>query len=344
MTGSAMNEPSVWCPLGVSFVSMVDHGGRGERLPAPGVRGTIRAFAVRALNGANGGRACEMSGRNEDMSTPTARWIMTWSVTISLIVMVASVLGLVDPQFYDRETKNWAAQARGQDIGNLLAAGLLVLSGLAHSRGSYRAGLVWVGALIYLVYAYVVYAMAVHFNQLFLMYVTALGLSAYAILFTVDRLRTDFTEPRSWKTRRLAACTAITIGVVFSALWLSELIPALISDEVPQSVREAGLWVNPIHVIDLAIVLPAFLVAGANTLRGRGSGRFFLGPLLVFSVLMSASIVVAMILMTAEGADATLPPLLMVSLVMVVSMLAAWRYLSGLDVPAGDRLVRAEPA
>ena len=39
-------------------------------------------------------------------------------------------------------------------------------------------------------------------------------------------------------------------------LWLSELIPASLSGEVPKSVTDAGLWVNPIHVLDLAVLLP----------------------------------------------------------------------------------------
>ena len=228
---------------------------------------------------------------------------------------------------YDEETTNWATQARGQDIGNLLAVITLLVSGHLFRKGSHRAALVWLGTLLYLVYAYVIYAMAVHFNQLFLVYVAALGLSAYAFVFSLDRLRAADLALAAPGAGRLAGYTSTAIGVVFAGLWLSELVPATLSDEVPQSVADAGLWVNPVHVIDLAFLLPAMVIVGIQALRGRAAGQFFVGPLLVFSVLMGTSIVATMVLMTLEGFEDTLAPLVMVSLVVLASAIAAWRHL-----------------
>lgn len=258
--------------------------------------------------------------------------VLVWSLTISVLVTTTSVLGLIDPDVYGEETKNWATQARGQDIGNLLAVATLLLSGYGYHKGSHRSALVWLGTLLYLVYAFIVYSMAVHFNPLFLVYVTTLGLSSFAVIFTVNGLRAEnerFPRPAAFK---MAGYTAIAIGVLFGLLWLSELVPATLSGEVPQSVIDAGLWVNPIHVIDLAVLLPAFIIAGYLTLQGRASGLFFVGPLLTFSVLMSASIVAAMALMTVEGFENTLPPLVIVTVVMLGSLIAASRYLVGLTL------------
>lgn len=98
---------------------------------------------------------------------------------------------------------------------------------------------------------------------------------------------------------------------------------------MPQSVIDAGLWVNPIHVIELAVLPPAFVIAGYLTLKREAAGQFFVGPLLIFSVLMGASIVAAMVLMTVEGFESTLPPLVMVSVVVLASLFAAWRYIGG---------------
>lgn len=263
------------------------------------------------------------------MGKQASKSILVWSLTISVLVTAASVLGLVDQSVYGEETKNWATQAQGQDIGNLLAVVTLLLSGYGYYKGSHRAALVWLGTLLYLVYAYIVYSMAVHFNALFLVYVATLGLSSYAVMFTVNGLRAEnegFPQPAA---RKVAGYTSIAIGVLFGLLWLSELIPATLSGEVPQSVIDAGLWVNPIHVIDLAVLLPAFIIAGYLTLKRKEAGQFFVGPLLTFSVLMGASIVAAMVLMTVEGFENTLPPLVMVSLIVLASLFAAWRYLVG---------------
>lgn len=162
------------------------------------------------------------------------------------------------------------------------------------------------------------------------MYVAVLGLSSYALIWSISGLRSSHQRLSGPAARRIGGYTSIAIGVLFGLLWLSELVPATLSGEVPQSVSDAGLWVNPIHVIDLAVLLPAFIVAGWMSLKGRMAGEFFVGPLLVFSVLMGTSIVAAMVLMTAEGFDNTLPPLVMVSVVVLASLFAAWKYLAAL--------------
>lgn len=270
-----------------------------------------------------------------------SRSVLLWSGAISLLVILASVLGLVSPSIYAQETANWTLQAKGQDIGNLLAVVTLLWSAVRYRSGSFRAGLVWLGTLLYLIYAYIVYAMAVHLNMLFLVYVAVLGLCSYAALFSVNGLRSVAPAFPRGSRLALAAWVLVGTGTLFGLLWLSELVPALLSGQVPASLREAGLWVNPIHVIDLSVVLPAFILTGAAALRGRGYGLFWLAPWLAFSSLMGASIVAAMVLMAAAGFPSTVPPLVMVSLVAAASALALWRYLAATAV-TGEHL--AAPA
>ncbi|HET7690835.1 MAG TPA: hypothetical protein VFK41_10670 [Nocardioidaceae bacterium] len=252
---------------------------------------------------------------------------LIWSLVIAALVLSASLAGLLDPDVYDQETTNWATQAKGQDVGNLLAVAVLLSSGYGFSRGSHRAALVWLGSLLYLIYAYVIYSMAVHFNGLFLVYVAVLGLSSYAVMWSVGSLRSAHQGQPPLPHGKLAGWTSLAIGVLFGLMWLGELVPATLSGDTPQSVVDAGLWVNPVHVIDLSVLLPGFVIAGYLTLKDTAVGRFFVGPLLVFSVLMGASIVATMVLMTLEGFENTIPPLVGVSAVVGLSFLAAWRHL-----------------
>lgn len=253
--------------------------------------------------------------------------ILVWSAVISILVIVCSVSGLVDPQVYAQETENWAAQAKGQDLGNLLAAVVLVVAAVRYRRGSQRAGLVWLGVLLYLIYAFIVYAVAVHLNHLFLIYVAVLGLSAWTVLFNVAHLRREAVLHGKDRSLKVAAWVLIATGVLFASLWLSELVPALLTGNVPASLTEAGLWVNPIHVIDLSMVLPGFIISGVAALRLRAHGMFWLAPWLVFSTLMGSSIIAAMVVMMIAGADNTAPATVMVSLVVLASLLSASAYL-----------------
>jgi len=241
---------------------------------------------------------------------------------------MASAAGLTDPRVYELETENWALQAKGQDLGNLLAVVVLVVAVLRYRRGSPRAGLVWLGTLLYLIYAFIVYAVAVHLNYLFLVYIAVLGLSAWAVIFNVSHVRGLGIQYPQGRPRTVAAWVIIATGVMFAGLWLSELVPSLMTGEVPASLIEAGLWVNPIHVIDLALVLPGFVISGIAALQSREHGLFWLAPWLVFSVLMGSSIIAAMVLILVEGDTTAVPATVMVSVVVAASLLAVRRFLA----------------
>jgi hypothetical protein len=215
----------------------------------------------------------------------------------------------------------------------------LVVAAVRYSRGSQRAGLVWLGTLLYLIYAFVVYAVAVHLNYLFLVYVAVLGLSAWSVIFGMNDVRRRGLDHRQGRPRTVAAWVIIVTGVLFAGLWLSELVPALLTGTVPASLTEAGLWVNPIHVIDLTMVLPGFIISGVAALKDREHGLFWLAPWLVFSVLMGSSIIAAMVLMMLGGAADTVPVMVLVAALVVASILAVRGYLARptTNVPAKSR-------
>lgn len=62
------------------------------------------------------------------------------------------------------------------------------------------------------------------------------------------------------------------LGLAFYSLWLAELVPALASGASPPSLTETGLITNPVQVLDIGIVLPAFVVGGLALARRRRLG------------------------------------------------------------------------
>jgi hypothetical protein len=252
------------------------------------------------------------------------------SAGVAALVAFASALGLFAPWPYQQEAENWALQAQGQDIGNLVAAVVLVISAIGLRAGSRRAAAVWTGTLFYLLYAYIVYAFAVHFGRLFLVYVAVLGLVVYVLIGALREgvLAAPVGHERA---RRVAAWVLIATGSLFAVLWLSELLPATLTGQAPQSLVIAGLIVNPIHAIDLAVVLPGMMIVGAQTLRSDRTGTRLAVPALVFSTLMGSSIVAAMTLIIASGDTSGLIPLAAVVVVVTASLGAAIAYGRGLE-------------
>ena len=112
--------------------------------------------------------------------------ILTSSVILSLLVIAVSLTGLLYPGFYAQETANWQAQTYGQDLIDLvLVVPTLLIAAALLFRGNKNALLVWGGAIIYLLYTFVIYCFSVHFNRLFLLYCFTLGLSFYSFLYEV---------------------------------------------------------------------------------------------------------------------------------------------------------------
>src|SRR6266480_5109768 len=158
----------------------------------------------------------------------TALWL---SVIDGILVLVASFAGLFLKHTYARETTSYALQSVGQDFENSVAAVALLITVYFVSKGSVKAFLVWLGVLLALIYSYVIYAFAVHFNSLFLLYVAILGLSFYALIGSLIHFHLDNLQPSfAANTKaRPVSIFLLVIAILFYFQWLSEDIPALVA-------------------------------------------------------------------------------------------------------------------
>ncbi len=238
-------------------------------------------------------------------------WLSIATFTLAVLVAVAAAGGILIPSVYAQETASWAAQGFGQDwIDLVVVAPLLVICGIAIRRRSRVALFVLGGTLIYVVYSFVLYAFAMHFNALFLVYAGALGVAFYALLGLALHLYRGDAE--IWfrdhlPFMRFGGVFLIVVSVGFAALWLSTIIPALVRGSPPAELAEAGLVTNPVYVLDLALMLPALFVTGLLLLRRRGAG-LVLAPIMVsFNALMTLALIGMMLAMRSRGltADAT---------------------------------------
>jgi hypothetical protein len=230
---------------------------------------------------------------------------------------------------YARETPSWAVQGIGQDIVNLVAVVVLFIAAYFVNKESIKAVLVWSGVLLYLIYAYVIYAFDVHFNRLFLVYVAILGLSFYALVSSVIHMHLDRLQASvSANTKARAVCVFfLVLGIVFYLLWLSEEIPALLTGKIPPGVTAANLPTNPVHVLDVGLYLPAMIITALLLWRRKFLGYLLAGPLLVFSILTGTAILVIFLVMnskgmpTSIGIEAFFVVIILVSLVLSVLFL-----------------------
>jgi hypothetical protein len=254
---------------------------------------------------------------------------LSLSVIDALLVLLASASGIFLKSIYARETSSWAVQGIGQDTVNLVAVVVLFIAAYFVNKGSVKAFLVWSGVLLYLLYAYIIYAFDVHFNSLFLVYVAILGLSFYALVSSVMHMHLDGLQASFSANTKARAVSVffLVLGIVFYLLWLREDIPALLTGNIPPSVTAANLPTNPVHVLDVGLYLPAMLITALLLWRRKLLGYLLAGPLLVFSILTGTAILVIFLVMSMKGMPTSVGVEAFIAIIIVVSLVPSVLFL-----------------
>ncbi|HEX2984168.1 MAG TPA: hypothetical protein VHO28_11555 [Ignavibacteriales bacterium] len=253
---------------------------------------------------------------------------LTLSLLTAVLVMAASSAGIFVPYTYSRETLNWATQGAGQDIANLFFAGpALIIAAVLAYRGSRGAYYIWGGTLLYLVYTYAIYCFALHFNDLFLIYCSIFGLSFYLLAYFMlaESGKTDTSMFNLSKVpARPVGIYLIVIAVMFCALWLKDIVSAMLSGSVPPAIADTGLLSNPVHVMDLAVLLPGFVMTAMLLFRKSYIGLALAPVMLMFCALMNIAIGAAVILLGKKGfpSDASLAAIFGILTLISAGMLA----------------------
>jgi len=117
----------------------------------------------------------------------------------------------------------------------------------------------------------------------------------------------------------MVSALLVIIGNFFISLWLSEIVPNLLSNKIPANLIETGLWVNPVHVLDLAFVLPGIIITSALLWRKQMWGFLLAVPFLVFLVTMGMGIIAMFIISAIKGMPTTSPAVMIIGLIMILS-------------------------
>jgi hypothetical protein len=213
---------------------------------------------------------------------PRPRFFAWAPFPIAGLMVIASLVALIAPSIYARETPAWAAQGIGQNwVSLLVVAPGLCVSGALALRGSRRARLVAGALLLYAAYVSAVFAVGMHFNGLFLVHCAVLAGATFALIDLFAALQDD----RAWlwfddrAPLRASAVALLGLAGAFALVWLARVVPASLAGEAPA--------VNPVHV---SIMLPAMAVVAIGLLRRRARVRMFAPVLLGFGALVALAV------------------------------------------------------
>lgn len=215
------------------------------------------------------------------------------SILLAVSLAIVSYFGAFVSSTYARDSASMGAQGIGQDIVDLFFVVPLLLVSLYFARKNNRAGiLILAGTLFYIMYSFIIYAFGVHFNQLFLLYCSTLGLSLFAFLVLVSGLQNQNVQLwfKKSKLDNIIGIYFIVIAVMFYMLWLKDVVPSIIHNTVPETVSNYNLLVNPVHVIDMAFALPGLIITAFLLFKRQHLGYILAAVGLVFTIILTVAL------------------------------------------------------
>jgi hypothetical protein len=184
--------------------------------------------------------------------------------------------------------------------------------------------------VFYLAYTYLVAVFMVRFNDLFLVYAAIVACSIFALLGSLAG-SDDWTDPSRfdpgrWPRRPVAVALSIVVAL-FTALWLGDIVPALVDGVEPASLAESGTPTNGVEAIDLSFLLPAMALVARWTWRGEARGFALATGLLAHAALLSLALIAMVIGQFEAGYADTVAPAFLFALLAAATTLLLTRAL-----------------
>ena len=220
-----------------------------------------------------------------------AHWL---SASLAIVATVASAIGAFNAGIF-RDPLATVGNAQGTALVILLVAvPTLIVAMIAEAQGSARAGIVWLGALGYILYNSVLFAFDLSFNRLFLAFVAMLALALWSIVVLLIQVDTEATRKRFTPNRTTLLIAAYLVGsaALFLVAWMRDFVPALIHNTSPDSLNQTFMLTNPIQIMDLSVTIPLMVLSGIWLWRRHPWGYLLSGIFLVMLTIETLSVAV----------------------------------------------------
>jgi hypothetical protein len=262
------------------------------------------------------------------------------SIFIAVLALIATLSGLFWKGLYKNDTVSIVAQMIGQDLVTLLLGiPILLLSLYLVYRDSLRGNLIWMGTIFYFLYSYASMSFTTSYNQLFLVYVALFSLSLYTFVYGLLSLNAK-TIKKSISpgiTIKLAGVFLIISGAMLALMWIKMIIDSLLTGTSPAAMESYTTLV--IQALDIGVVFPATLIAGALILKGKEWGYALVSILLVKASLLGTAILSMIFFMIQSGVRVELGQVLFFTAVTVAGIIISIAFYKKIDsavVPVKD--------
>jgi hypothetical protein len=221
--------------------------------------------------------------------------------TLSVTTFLGQRVELYGGGLYEHDSLFVVGNNLGSDLVTVfLGLPLLAISLRLALRGSPRGQLLLVGTLGYFVYYGASYALgAVAYNEMFLVYVALFSATVFAFVWAFASIDLERLAISPNIPRRMIGIFMTASGIVTLGIWLMDPVGSLLTGDPPKRLDTHTTLFT--HAIDIAIIVPAAMLAGALILKRRPSGYVVASSLLVLEALLMPMITIATIAQVRFG-------------------------------------------
>lgn len=190
---------------------------------------------------------------------------------ILILSIASSLLGLFREGHYGDRADLILRMIALDGVILVIAVPTLAMGLFYARRGSPREIIVWLGSLCFMTYVWAPATVTIAFNAFFLGYIAHFSLSMFTLIGGITSIDLASLAPaqQHTSTRTLFAGFLGSAAVALSALWLSEIVPATLSNAVPSAIDGFGAPAAFTYVIDLGVVVPSLAVTAMWLWRDR---------------------------------------------------------------------------
>jgi len=210
-------------------------------------------------------------------------------LTISLLVIIVSAVGLFAPAFYAaRDNAMTTYEINGQDAISLVC-GLLLLAVTLRPKRSYLTNVVTAGLLVYTAYIYAYFLFGLLVTPFFPVYLVITCLSFYSLISLLTSVAAGAdvtpTTAQKWVSGYLIFIVVL-VGIIDS----TDIISNTVFSKGAMTPKDA------FYYLDLAFLFPGMVIAAVLNLRGKQAGRFFSGAFLVKTIALMPALILSDVL------------------------------------------------
>ena len=188
------------------------------------------------------------------------------SVFIILLSTIASIGGIFwDGLYQDNDFINrvWL----GNDIITLLfVIPLMITSLVLTTKGCFKAKIIWLGTLWYMIYNYLLYSYGAAFNKFFLLHIFIFIFSVYAFILGLSSLNMVWLKAKITSNLKIPfkkiSIYLMFFGLFIGGMWIAMSVNYVFSGDIPDGITQTGHSSAVVFATDLAFLVSLLIVGG----------------------------------------------------------------------------------